>query len=143
MRTKLGAVLFLAVVGALAATTGAHASCTATLTCSNACSEFLECPSGVALTCSVPNQTISCSGTTSCTVGTTSVTCDSTTVSCQTVSSRCAKDSVSIRCGTTFKSCPTCGGKVCQALPPADPGFWSAPEAAPAEAIASEVAACL
>jgi len=138
MLKQLGMILLLGGIGALVAPQGALASCTASFTCSNACHESLECnPSGVVISCSAPNKTVSCSGSTSCTVGTNAVTCDGTTTVCQTAASRCAIDSVSIRCDATFKACPTCGGKVCQSLPPADPGFWSAPaapETAPAEA---------
>jgi hypothetical protein len=139
MLKKLGWVLLVGGIAVLAAPRGALA-CSVSQTCSNACSEFLECASGIPLSCSAPNQTISCSGTAACSSTASSVICDGVVTNCATKASRCAKDAVSIRCDSTFKSCPTCGGRVCQSAPLPEPGFWSGPDASPAPE--SPAAAC-
>ncbi|HTQ80723.1 MAG TPA: hypothetical protein VMM92_12050 [Thermoanaerobaculia bacterium] len=137
MLKKLGMVLLLLGIVALVAPQGAMASCTATLTCHNGCSEHLTCPrTGLVISCSAPNQVINCSGSSSCTVGTSSITCDGATTNCSTAT-RCFIDPDSVLCDSTFKACPTCGGKVCQSQPQLAPSFWGAPETATAPAEAS------
>lgn len=111
MSKKLGIVALALVAVVLLAPQGASAGCTASFTCSNACSAHTECPSGLFLSCSAPNEVVTCSGNTTCTVGTNSVTCDGTVKTCQTKASRCRTASDSVLCGTTFKACPTCGGR--------------------------------
>lgn len=113
-----GCIALLVAVVALALPAAGFAGCTASITCSNACHEVLECASGVVISCSAVGQALSCTGTSSCIPGTNSVTCDGVTTNCST--SWCAKDAVSIRCASQFKACPTCGGRVCQTSPAPD-----------------------
>jgi hypothetical protein len=112
MKSTLSSVLpmlLLAFVIAALLPAPASAGCTASLNCNNACSlEFTCSPRPCELFCSAPSQTISCTGTTSCTVGATSVTCDTVTKSCPTTS-QCRQFSNSITCGSVTRQCtPNC-----------------------------------
>jgi hypothetical protein len=87
--------------------TFASAGCTATVSCNNACSAYLECPphtNNCTYSCSAPSTSTTCSGTASCTVGTLSVTCDGTTYSCPT-ESRCVTGYTWIKCANVTKTC--------------------------------------
>lgn len=99
------ALLFL--VAALALPTAASAGCTASFTCSNACSiESYFCPRPYPpceLSCFASNQVVSCTGNSVCSVGTNSVTCDGVTKTCS--SNWCTQSTYSVRCGNTTRSC--------------------------------------
>lgn len=127
MSKKLGIIVLALVAVVLLAPRGASAGCTASFTCSNACSAQTRCPNnGIFLSCSAPNEVVTCSGNTTCTVGTNSVTCDGTVKTCETKASRCRTASDSVLCGTTFKACPTCGGRICKASPESEELFGPA-----------------
>ena len=106
---KIVLPLVLAGIFALVASATASAqSCTASLNCNNACSiiDYI-CSSPYPpcdLSCFAGSQTVSCSGTTSCTVQTSSVTCDNVTKSCPTTS-QCFVGGSFIQCGSTRRNC--------------------------------------
>jgi hypothetical protein len=85
----------------------ASAGCTASLSCNNSCRLFYTCPSPYPpcdLVCIAPSQTISCTGTSVCSVGSSSVTCDGVTTSCPTAS-QCVQGLYFIKCGAITRQC--------------------------------------
>jgi hypothetical protein len=105
----LSAALFcVALCGMLLLPSPAMATgCTATLTCNNACSVRVNCPPAgdCFRSCSAPASTLTCNGSTSCSVGTSSVTCDGVAHSCPTTS-QCTKGSNFVQCGSITSTCP-------------------------------------
>lgn len=82
-------------------------TCSATQTCNDACSLWMTCPRPYPpceLFCSASSRSVSCSGTSSCSVGSNSVTCDGVTKTCPTTS-QCVQSTYSIRCGSYTRQC--------------------------------------
>ncbi len=104
---RSAAVVFSFIACLLALALPASATgCTASFTCSNSCSIFdYECSAPYCCTfaCSAPNQQVSCTGNTTCTVGTNSVTCDGVQHTCS--AKQCSTYTNGIQCGSTIKTC--------------------------------------
>jgi hypothetical protein len=105
---RSAAVVFVSFVACLLALSlpASATGCTATFTCSNACSILdFECsaPYCCTFSCSAPNQQVSCTGNTTCTVGTNSVTCDGVQHTCS--AQQCFQSRSGISCGSTSKTC--------------------------------------
>jgi hypothetical protein len=141
MFKKLGVVAATVLTFSVLPPRGAEATCTVSFTCSNACSAHTECSTGIVLNCLAPNEVITCSGNTTCTIGSNSVTCDGQTQACQPKTTRCRSTSDSVLCGNTFKACPTCGGRICKASPASEPDLFGPAEPAVADVEAAVAAA--
>ncbi|HEV8578863.1 MAG TPA: hypothetical protein VGX68_07225 [Thermoanaerobaculia bacterium] len=107
MRKHVVLALFTMVLVMGLASAASAQQCTASLNCNNGCWLEKICTSPYPpceLFCSAPSQTISCTGTSTCSVGSGSVTCDGVTTSCPT-GSRCFEGLYYIRCGSITRQC--------------------------------------
>ncbi len=108
MKILSAALLGVALCGMLLPSPAMATGCTATLTCNDACSVRVSCPpagSDCFRACSAPASTLTCNGSTSCSVGTSSVTCDGVAHSCSTAN-RCIKGTNFVQCSNTPSVCP-------------------------------------
>ena len=109
MKMAAQTLLFAAILALGMTGTASAQTCSASLNCNNACSLDYICPDPYPpceLFCSASSQTISCTGTSTCSVNAVAktVTCDGVTKTCPTAS-QCRQFTYSIRCGSTTKNC--------------------------------------